>query len=90
MKSKQLIKKLKKHGVEITKGRGKGRHQLAEYNGKQTTIPIHGEAESATTGRTGGMRQPPKRGQRKAAHQIKFEYRSTKFETIPNDRNSND
>ena len=45
MKSKQLIKKLKKHGVEITKGRGKGGHQIAEYNGKQTTIPIHGDAD---------------------------------------------
>ncbi len=45
MKSKQLIKKLKKHGVEIIKGRGKGGHQLAEYNGKQSTIPIHGDTD---------------------------------------------
>jgi len=45
MKGKQLIKKLKKHGVEITKGRGKGGHHLAEYKGKQTTIPVHGDVD---------------------------------------------
>ena len=45
MKSKQLIRKLKKIGVEFTKGRGKGGHQLARYKGKQTTIPVHGDSD---------------------------------------------
>jgi mRNA interferase HicA len=45
MKSKQLIRKLKKIGIEFTKGRGKGGHQLARYKGKQTTIPVHGDSD---------------------------------------------
>ena len=45
MKAKELIRKLKKHGVEFIKGRGKGGHQLARYRGKQTTIPVHGDAD---------------------------------------------
>jgi predicted RNA binding protein YcfA (HicA-like mRNA interferase family) len=45
MKGKQLIKKLKAHGVEMIKDRGKGGHQLAKFNGKQTTIPVHGDTD---------------------------------------------
>ena len=45
MKSKQFIRLLKKHGVEFVKGRGKGGHLLARYKGKQTTIPVHGDAD---------------------------------------------
>jgi predicted RNA binding protein YcfA (HicA-like mRNA interferase family) len=45
MKSRQLIRKLKKIGVEFTKSRGKGGHQLAKYRGKQATAPIHGDAD---------------------------------------------
>jgi predicted RNA binding protein YcfA (HicA-like mRNA interferase family) len=45
MKSKQLIRKLKKIGVEFIKSRGKGGHQLAKYKGKQTTVPVHGDAD---------------------------------------------
>ena len=45
MKSKQLIRLLRTHGVEFIKGRGKGGHLLARYKGKQTTIPIHGDAD---------------------------------------------
>ena len=45
MKSKQLIRKLQKIGVEFTKGRGKGGHQLARHKGKQTTIPVHGDSD---------------------------------------------
>ncbi len=45
IKTQQLIKKLKKYGVEFEKGRGKGGHQLAKYQGKQKTIPIHGDAD---------------------------------------------
>ena len=45
MKSKQLIRKLKKLGVEFTTDRGKGGHQLARYKGKQATVPIHGDAD---------------------------------------------
>jgi len=45
MKSRQLIRKLKQLGVEFAKGRGKGGHQLAKFRGKQTTVPIHGDAD---------------------------------------------
>ena len=45
MKYKQLIRKLKQLGVEIDKTRGKGGHQLAKYQGRQATIPIHGDAD---------------------------------------------
>jgi predicted RNA binding protein YcfA (HicA-like mRNA interferase family) len=43
--AKELIRKLRKHGAELIKGRGKGGHQLARYRGKQTTIPVHGDAK---------------------------------------------
>jgi mRNA interferase HicA len=45
MKSRQLIRKLKKIGVEFTKSRGKGGHQSAKYRGKQATVPVHGDAD---------------------------------------------
>lgn len=47
MKVKQFIQRLRKMGVEIIEGRGKGGHVLAKYKGKQTTIPIHGDADMA-------------------------------------------
>lgn len=45
MKTKQFIQKLRRAGVEIVDGRGKGGHVLAKYKEKQTTIPIHGDAD---------------------------------------------
>lgn len=45
MKVKQFIKKLRKVGVVIIEGRGKGGHVLAKYKGKQSTIPVHGYAD---------------------------------------------
>jgi predicted RNA binding protein YcfA (HicA-like mRNA interferase family) len=45
MKVKQFIQKLRRAGVEIIEGRGKGGHVLAKYNGKQATIPVHGDAD---------------------------------------------
>jgi len=45
VKSRQLIRKLKKIGVEFTKSRGKGGHQLAKYREKQATVPVHGDAD---------------------------------------------
>lgn len=45
MKAKQLIRRLKKQGVEFTKGRGKGGHYLARYREKQTTIPVHSDSD---------------------------------------------
>lgn len=44
MKSKELIKRLKRNGVRITKGRGKGGHVWAEFQNK-ATIPIHGDKD---------------------------------------------
>lgn len=45
MKVKQFIQKLRRAGVEIVEGRGKGGHVLAKYKDKQTTIPVHGDAD---------------------------------------------
>ena len=45
MKPKQFIQKLRRFGVEIIEGRGKGGHVLAKYHGMQTTIPIHGNTD---------------------------------------------
>lgn len=45
MKGKQFIKRLEQYGVEIIKGRGKGGHVLAKHEGRQTTIPVHGDAD---------------------------------------------
>jgi len=45
MKAKQFIQKLRRIGVEIIEGRGKGGHVLAKYRGKQATIPIHGNTD---------------------------------------------
>lgn len=45
MKAKQFLKKLKHLGVEIVAGRGKGGHYLAKYKGRQSTIPVHGDAD---------------------------------------------
>lgn len=45
MKVKQFIQKLRKIDVVIVEGRGKGGHVLAKYKGKQTTIPVHGDAD---------------------------------------------
>ena len=45
MKAKEFIRLLKKNGVEIIEGRGKGGHVLAIFQGKKTTIPIHGSKD---------------------------------------------
>jgi predicted RNA binding protein YcfA (HicA-like mRNA interferase family) len=45
MEHKQLIRKLKQLGVDIDKTRDKGRHQLAKYQDRQATIPVHGDAD---------------------------------------------
>jgi len=45
VKGKQFTKRLRKLGVEITKGRGKGGHVLAAYRGHQTVIKMHGDKD---------------------------------------------
>jgi len=45
MKGRQFLQKLRKIGVVIIEGRGKGGHCLVKYNGRQTTIPVHGDAD---------------------------------------------
>lgn len=45
MKVKQFIQKLRRAGVEIIERRGKGGHVLAKHDGKQATIPVHGDAD---------------------------------------------
>lgn len=48
MKGREFIRRLKRFGVEIIKGRGKGGHCLARYKGRQATIPVHGDIDIAT------------------------------------------
>lgn len=45
MKAKEFIRRLKKNGVEITEGRGKGGHVLAQFQSKTATVPIHGSKD---------------------------------------------
>ena len=45
MKSREFIKRLKRNGVEIALNRGKGGHVWAIYQGKKTTIPVHGSTD---------------------------------------------
>ncbi|QAZ69672.1 type II toxin-antitoxin system HicA family toxin [Solidesulfovibrio carbinolicus] len=45
MKGKEFIRRLKRNGVEIVEGRGKGGHVWASYNGKGTTVPFHGSTD---------------------------------------------
>ena len=49
MKAKEFISRLKKNGVEITEGRGKGGHVLARFQGKTATVPIHGSKDMHPT-----------------------------------------
>jgi len=45
VKGKEFIKRLKRNGVEIIEGRGKGGHVWAIHNGRKTTVPCHGSAD---------------------------------------------
>lgn len=45
MKGKQLVRRLRKLGVEIDASRGKGAHSLATYQGKRATIMTHGDRD---------------------------------------------
>jgi mRNA interferase HicA len=40
MKVRELIRKLRRPGVEIVRGRGKGGHVPARYQGRQATIAV--------------------------------------------------
>ena len=42
---KQFLKLLKAAGAEIIRNRGKGGHYLVKLNGKQTTVPVHGDTD---------------------------------------------
>lgn len=45
MKTKQFLKLLKAYGAEIVNNRGKGGHALVRLNGKQATVPVHGDTD---------------------------------------------
>jgi len=49
VKGKQFVKKLRKRGVEIIEGRGKGGHVLAKYQGRISTIKTHGDKDLSRT-----------------------------------------
>lgn len=45
MKGRQFLKLLKANGAVIIKDRGKGGHVLVALNGKQATVPNHGDTD---------------------------------------------
>ncbi len=45
MKAKQFVKLLKKSSATVIKHRGKGGHYLIMLNGKQATVPVHGDTD---------------------------------------------
>ena len=45
MKSKQFLKLLKAAGADIIKNRGEGGHYLVGLNGRQATVPMHGDTD---------------------------------------------
>lgn len=45
VKGKQLIRRLEVQGVKMTRKRGKGGHVLAEHEGRQAPIPMHGDQD---------------------------------------------
>lgn len=47
MKTKQFLKYLKSCGAEIIKNRGNGGHYLVKLNGRQATVPMHGDIDYA-------------------------------------------
>jgi predicted RNA binding protein YcfA (HicA-like mRNA interferase family) len=47
MQAKQFLKFLKAFGAEIIKNRGNAGHYLVKLNGRQTTVPMHGDTDYA-------------------------------------------
>ena len=45
MKTRQFLRLLKAYGAAIDKGRGKGGHVLVTLNGRQATVPSHGDTD---------------------------------------------
>jgi len=45
MKPREFIRRLRRNGVEIIEGRGKGGHWLAVHEGRNATIPFHGDTD---------------------------------------------
>jgi len=46
-KQKKFLKFLKAFGAEVIKNRGNGGHYLVKLNGRQTTVPMHGNTDYA-------------------------------------------
>ena len=40
-----MIRNLRRAGVDVVKRRGKGGHWLVRFEGKQTTVPMHGDTD---------------------------------------------
>jgi len=45
VKGKQLIRRLRKLGAEVDAKRGKGGHHLVKYQGRRSTVPVHGDRD---------------------------------------------
>ena len=42
MNAKQLLRRLQQLGAVVEPSRGKGGHQLVEFHGRITFVPVHG------------------------------------------------
>ena len=45
VKGRELIRKLRRAGVEVIERRGRGGHYLARTRDRQATVPMHGDRD---------------------------------------------
>jgi predicted RNA binding protein YcfA (HicA-like mRNA interferase family) len=45
VKGRQLLRRLRKLGVEVDERRGKGGHVLLRYRGRQSVLPTHSDTD---------------------------------------------
>jgi len=45
VKGKEFLRRLRRHGVSIIEGRGKGGHVWVIHQGRRTTVPTHGSRD---------------------------------------------
>lgn len=47
MKGRELIRKLRRAGVEVEPRRGKGGHLSVSFHGRSSVVPMHGDTDLA-------------------------------------------
>lgn len=45
VKPRQVLRRLRRAGVEVDTKRGKGGHYLLTYRDRRTTLPVHGDTD---------------------------------------------